>query len=58
MHSVVGCAVMAGLWLCLALAWLCGLVGCVDADVMGAEGGYFMREHSLVVPYQGQLALW
>ena len=23
-------------------------------DVMGAEGGYFMREHSLVAPYQGK----
>ena len=23
-------------------------------EVMGEEGGYLMREHSLVAPYQGQ----
>lgn len=22
-------------------------------DMMAAEGGYFMRQHSLVAPYQG-----
>lgn len=22
-------------------------------DVMGAEGGYMLRDHSLVAPYQG-----
>lgn len=28
-------------------------------DVMGAEGGYMLRDHSLVAPYQGHCyILW
>lgn len=28
-------------------------------DVMGAEGGYMLRDHSLVAPYQGHFyILW
>ena len=41
------------LWLCLVSVRLCGEVGCAEVNVE-EEGGYFMREHSLVVPYQGQ----
>lgn len=43
---------MDHVWLCVLVVGLFRRGGCVD-DFMGTEGGYMLREHSLVAPYQG-----
>lgn len=49
---------MDHVWLFVLVVGLCRLGGCVD-DIMGAEGGYMLRDHSLVAPYQGDCyILW